>query len=99
MPAVAAAQKKVPSVRHHALAHGPDLSEVVGAIRRAFFADGKMIVRHLYTLDGAGRYRVNWYRDSEMGPYIHESRFVLVRQMGRRPEVQDLTATRARSTK
>jgi hypothetical protein len=70
----------------------PADAEVRDAIRRVFLFDGLMIVKHLYTVAGIGRYRVNWFRDSGHGPYIHEARFLLVGGLNGSLDIQDATA-------
>jgi hypothetical protein len=93
MPAIAARKKTfAQSPNTDGIPAAPAEADVRDAIRRRFFFDGLMVMRHLYDADGVGRYRVNWFRDGEFGSYIHESRFLLVERKDGAVDVRDTTA-------
>jgi len=65
--------------------------EIKIAIQRAFLFEGNMIVRHLYTAQEVGRYRVNWYQDSDNGTFIAQSKFVSVQRVDDVLQIRDMT--------
>lgn len=65
------------------------------AIQRKFMFEGEMHLKHLYTAQDIGRFRVNWFIDSDNGRFIHQSKFVEVKRVNEILEVTDLTVTKA----
>lgn len=68
-------------------------SRVMEAIAAAFpYMDGDMTVRHVGRRSGMEWYRVNWYRRGDSGPFIYQSRFLVINESPDGVVVEDHTA-------
>jgi hypothetical protein len=83
--------KRSPGVEEKESGTG-SLTKVKHAIQAAYpHIDGHMVVKPVSSRSGVSWYRVNWYRDSERGMFIHHSLFLAARQGPDGIVVEDLT--------
>lgn len=69
-------------------------TRVLEAIAAAFpYMDGEMTVRHVGRRAGMEWYRVNWYRKDDRGPFIYQSKFLVINESPDGVVVEDHTAT------